>query len=182
MSGHNKFSKIKHKKGAEDAKKSKLFSVLVKQLTIESRAAKGDKNSSGLRIAIEKAKAANMPNENIERAIAKGAGVGSGSMEEILFEAYGPGGVGLILEGITDSKNRTINEIKFLLSENGASLGSQGSVVWAFQKGPDGWTPTTKIPLSGEDIEKLEELIAELEENSDIENIFTNADLPIVVE
>jgi YebC/PmpR family DNA-binding regulatory protein len=176
MSGHNKFSKIKHKKGAEDAKKSKLFSVLVKQITIESRLAKGDKNSAGLRIAIEKARASNMPSDNIDRAVAKGAGVGAGSMEEIVCEAYGPGGVGIIIEGITDSKNRTINEIKFLLSENGASLGSQGSVVWAFQKSNEGWVPTTKLPLSPEDKEKLEELIAELEENPDIENVYTNAE------
>lgn len=176
MSGHNKFSKIKHKKEATDAKKSKVFSVLVKQIAIESRLSKGDKNSPGLRIAIEKARAANMPGDNIERAIAKGAGIGAGSMEEILCEAYGPGGVGIILEGITDSKNRTINELKFLLSEYDASLGTQGSVVWAFQKSSDGWTPTTRIPLSPEDKEKLNSLLAELEENPDIENIYTNVE------
>ncbi|MBI3632341.1 MAG: YebC/PmpR family DNA-binding transcriptional regulator [Candidatus Vogelbacteria bacterium] len=182
MSGHNKFSKIKRQKGIEDAKKSKVFSVLVKQLTNESHISKGDRNSSGLRIAIDKAKAANMPGDNIDRAIAKGAGIGAGSMEEILCEAYGPGGVAIIIEGITDSKNRTINEIKFLLSEHTASLGPQGSVVWAFQKTQGGWIPTTKLTLSDEDKAKLEGLIVELEENPDIENVYTNTDLPAETE
>ena len=174
MSGHNKFSKIKHQKAASDAKKSKVFSALTKQIAVESRLSKGDRNSSGLRIAIEKARAANMPGDNIERAIAKGAGLGAGSMEDIVCEAYGPGGVAIIIVGTTDSKNRTINEIKFLLSENEASLGSQGSVVWAFQKTNEGYIPTTKLPLSAEDKEKLETLIGELEENPDIEDIYTN--------
>ena len=88
----------------------------------------------------------------------------------------------IIIEGITDSKNRTINEIKFLLSEYGASLGSQGSVVWAFHKTQGSWEPTTKLPLAEKDKERLEELIADLEENSDIENIYTNANLPPEIE
>ena len=174
MSGHNKFSKIKHKKGAEDAKKSKLYSVMVKQITSESRKAKGDKNSTGLRAVIEKARSVNMPSENIERAVAKGAGISAGSMEEILCEAYGPGGVALIIEGITDSKNRTINEIKFILSENNASLGSQGSVVWAFKKNEDSWVPTVTIPLLTEDLEKLGALIEDLEAQEDVEGVYTN--------
>lgn len=176
MSGHNKFSKIKHKKEAMDAKKSKVFSVLVKQIAIESRAAKGDKNSPGLRVAIDKARAANMPAENIERAVAKGAGLGAGQMEEFVCEAYGPGGAAIIIEGATDSKNRTINEIKFTLSENGASLGTQGSVVWAFQKTAEGWEPTAKMGLSETDRDNLHTLIAELEDNPDVEDIYTNAE------
>jgi YebC/PmpR family DNA-binding regulatory protein len=174
MSGHNKFSKIKHKKGAMDAKKSKVFSVLVKQIATESRIAKGDKNSPGLRVAIEKARAANMPLDNIERAIAKGAGLGEGKMEEFLCEAYGPGGVAIIIEGTTDSKNRTINEIKFTLSEHGGSLGTQGSVVWAFQKIDGVFEPTMRLPLSAEDKEKLSALLEELDESADIEDIYTN--------
>ncbi len=176
MSGHNKFSKIKHKKEALDAKKSKVFSVFVKQIATESRAAKGDKNSPGLRVAIEKARAANMPLDNIERAIAKGTGLGAGQMEEFLCEAYGPGGVALIIEGATDSKNRTINEIKFTLSEHGASLGTQGSVVWAFKKADGVFEPTMKLPLTDRDKEALSALIEELEENADIENVYTNAE------
>ncbi len=174
MSGHNKWSQIKHKKGIEDAKKSKLFSGLVKQITIESRLSGGNKNAPSLKAAIEKAKAANMPSDNIERAIKKGVGLGAGSMEEILCEAYGPGGVGIIIEATTDNKNRTIQEIKHLLSENGASLANQGSVTWAFQKSEEGFIPTTKIPLGDEDKQKLENLTSELENYEEIENIYTN--------
>ncbi|MDO8493297.1 MAG: YebC/PmpR family DNA-binding transcriptional regulator [bacterium] len=174
MSGHNKFSKIKHKKGALDAKKSKVFSVLGKQIATESRLAKGDKNSPGLRVAIEKARAVNMPLDNIERAVAKGAGLGAGQMEEFLCEAYGPGGVAIIIEGTTDSKNRTINEIKFTLSEHGASLGTQGSVVWAFKKVEGIFEPTMRLPLSDGDKGMLTALIEELEESVDVENVYTN--------
>ncbi len=176
MSGHNKFSKIKHKKEATDAKKSKAFSVLVKQIAIESRLSKGDKNFPGLRMAIERARVANMPNDNIDRAIAKGAGVGAVGMEEFLCEAYGPGGVAIIIEGETDSKNRTINEIKFALSEYDSSLGSQGSVVWAFKKIEGVFEPTNKLSLSEEDKNKLDSLIETLEGSADIENIYTNAE------
>ena len=159
-----------------DAKKSKVFSVLVKQIAIESRLAKGDKNSPGLRLAIEKARTANMPNDNIDRAVAKGAGIGAGAMQEFLCEAYGPGGVAIIIEGSTDSKNRTINEIKFTLSEHEATLASQGSVVWAFQKIDGVFEPASKINLSGEDRERLGNLILALEENADVENIYTNSE------
>ncbi len=175
MSGHNKFSKIKRQKGVEDAKKSKQFSVLAKAIAIESRQAKGDRNSAGLKVAIEKARGANMPKENIERAIAKGAGVGGGAMEEILCEAYGPGGVAIIIRGTTDNKNRTINEIKFALSETGGTLGGQGSVVWAFQNVGGKFEPVTKISLSPEDQEILNEMIETLEENPDVDDIYTNS-------
>lgn len=175
MSGHNKWSKIKHKKGAEDAKKSKVFSVLARQIATESRLAKGDKNSPSLRVAIEKAKAANMPSDNIERAINKGAGIGTGAIEEVVCEAYGPGGVGIIIEATTDSKNRTIQEIKHLLSKEGSSLAGQGSVTWAFQKSQEeGWIPTTKIPLGEDDKNKLNEIVSALEEHNDVEEVYTN--------
>ena len=176
MSGHNKFSKIKRQKGITDAKRSKLFSQLVKQIITESRLAKGDKNSAGVKTAVEKARAANMPSDNIDRAISKGAGIGAGSMEEILCEAYGPGGVGIIIEGVTDNKNRTINEIKFILSENNANLAGQGAVVWAFAKKDGAWEATMKLPMTEGDRETLDEIIATLEDNPDIENIYTNAE------
>ena len=174
MSGHNKFSKIKRKKEVEDAKKSKVFSGLVKQIALESKHASGNKNSPGLRLAIEKARALNMPGENIDRAVAKGRKTMGSGIEEILCEAYGPGGVAIIIEGTTDNRNRTINEIKFILSETGASLGSQGSVVWAFQKLKEGFEPKTLLSLSQEDEEKLMTMKERLEENPDIDNIYTN--------
>src|SRR5690348_1557363 len=107
MSGHNKWSKIKNKKAVTDAKKSKVFSMFAKMIAVESRKAKGDKNSPSLRAVMERARAVNMPNDNIDRAVAKGAGGDGGNLEEVLYEAYGPGGAALIIEGITDNKNRT---------------------------------------------------------------------------
>src|SRR3989338_7058585 len=105
MSGHSKWAKIKHQKAATDAKKSKVFSKLVRYIAVEAKKAKGDRNAPGLRVAIDKARAANMPGENIDRAIEKAAG--GSDMERVTYEAYGPGGVALIIEGLTDSRNRT---------------------------------------------------------------------------
>ncbi len=179
MSGHNKWAQIKHKKAITDAKKSKIFSKLVRFIGVEARLAKSDKNSPGLRAAIEKAKKVNMPAENIERAIKKASEPG-GQMDAITYEAYGPGGAGVIIETLTDSKNRTAQDIKHILSENNTALGGIGSVTWAFTKeiSPEGliWKPTTSVPLSEEDLELLDKLIDELEENDDVQDVFTNAE------
>lgn len=181
MSGHNKWSKIKHKKGAEDAKKSKIFSMLSRQIAIEARAGGGDKNSPRLRAIIEKARKANMPSENIDRAIAKATGAGANEFEEVLYEAYGPGGVALVIEGITDNKNRTSAEVRHLLTEKGISVGTPGSVLWAFERieeeGALTWKPKSTIPLSPPDSEKLQMLIEEIEEHDDIKRVFTNEEL-----
>lgn len=175
MSGHNKWSKIKHKKGAEDAKKSKLYSVLVRQITMEVRAAHGDANSPRVRTLIEKARAANMPNENIERAIKKAQGAGGETYSEILFEGYGPAGVALIIEGITDSKNRANQEIKHVMDEHGGSLGTPGSASWAFTKTTEGWVPNAPLEISEADGERLGELIDALEELEDVKNVYHSA-------
>jgi YebC/PmpR family DNA-binding regulatory protein len=178
MSGHNKWAQIKHKKAITDAKKSKIFSKLVKFIAVEARLS-GGKDSPGLRAAIVKAKAVNMPAENIERAIKK-AGESSLQMESITYEAYGPGGVGIIIETLTDNKNRTPQEIKHILSENETSLGGIGSVAWAFKKevSPGGivWTPTTMVKLSDTDLELLEKLVDDLENNDDVQDVYTNAE------
>lgn len=178
MAGHNKWSQIKHKKGITDAKKAKIFSKLVRFIAVEARLS-GGKDSPGLRSAIEKARKVNMPSENIERAIKK-AGDGDNPMDAITYEAYGPGGVGIIIETLTDSRNRTAQEIKHILSKNGFTLAGIGSVVWAFQKemSSEGLTykPNTTIPLSGEDIELLEKLVEELEDNDDVQEVYTNAE------
>jgi YebC/PmpR family DNA-binding regulatory protein len=178
MSGHNKWAQIKHKKAITDAKKSKIFSKIVRYIAVEAKLS-GGKESPGLRAAIEKAKKVNMPAENIERAIKKAAEP-SAQMESITYETYGPGGVGIIIETLTDSKNRTAQEIKHLLSKNGFTLAGIGSVVWAFQKeiSPEGlvWKPTSTISLSDTDLEILEKLVEELEENDDVQEVFTNAE------
>jgi transcriptional/translational regulatory protein YebC/TACO1 len=139
----------------------------------------GGKDSPGLRSAIEKAKKVNMPAENIERAIKK-ASEPSARMENITYEAYGPGGAGIIIETLTDSKNRTAQEVKHILSKNGLELGGIGSVVWAFRKeiSPEGfiWKPASTIPLSDEDITLLDKLVEDLEENDDVQDVYTNAE------
>ena len=178
MSGHSKWSTINHKIELTDAKKSKIFSKLVRFISVEAKLA-GGKDSPGLRAAIEKAKKVNMPAENIERAIKK-ANESSANMEKITYEAYGPGGIGIIIETLTDNKNRTAQDIKFILSKNNLALGGIGSVAWAFKKeiSPEGliWTPTTTMPISETDLEPFEKLINELEEHDDIQEVFTNAE------
>ena len=135
MSGHNKWSQIKHKKALTDAKKGKLFSKLSRLITISAREKGGDPNiNASLKMIIDRARTLNMPIDNIERAIKKGTGELEGSkIEELILEAYGPGGAALIIEGTTDNRNRTISEIKFLLSEHNGKLAEPGSVIWLFE-------------------------------------------------
>jgi YebC/PmpR family DNA-binding regulatory protein len=175
MSGHNKWSQIKTKKGATDAKRSKLFSMLVKTITVEAKRAAGDRNDPGLKAAVTRAKEANMPLDNIERAILKATGAGADSYESVIYETYGPGGVAIIIEGLTDNKNRTTPEIKHLLSEIGLSLGSSGSALWAFSHHNGQFSPQTKIDLSPSDAEKLSDLVEKIEEHDDVKNVITNA-------
>jgi len=175
MSGHNKWSKIKHKKAATDAQKSKIFSKLVRVITVEAKKANGDLNAPGLRLAIEKARKENMTNDTIDRAVKKATETNT-AMEVGMYEGYGPGGVGLIIETLTDNKNKAAQEVKHILSKNGGVLGAMGSVVWAFAKQDGEWVPTTTIDLSDEDLEKLATLVDELEDNDEVQNVVTNAD------
>ncbi len=175
MSGHNKWSKIKHKKAATDAQKSKIFSKLVRYITVEAKKAKGDRNSPGLRMAIEKARAENMPADNIDRAIEK-ASASAAELEPVVYEAYGPGGVALVVEGYTDNRNRTAQEIKFILSKHNSALATQGAAMWAFAKSENGLTPTTTVDLDDADLEKLSKLVDELEEQDDVNTVYTNAE------
>jgi YebC/PmpR family DNA-binding regulatory protein len=177
MSGHNKWSKIKNKKAVTDAYKAKVFSKLVKFITVESKLAKGDINSPGLRAAIEKAKSENVPNDNIERAVRKGTGGDAGEMEQITYEAYGPGGCALMIEALTDNRNKAAQEIKHILSKNGYELAAPGSASWAFDKTIGaGWTPKMATQISEEDGQKLNDLIEQLEENDEVQEVFTNAE------
>ncbi len=173
MSGHNKWSKIKHKKAATDAKKSKIFTKLVRLIQVEAKACGGDVNSPALKTAIEKARKENMPKDNIDRAIKKASE--AGDTVAVVYEAYGPAGVGLIITGLTDNTNRTSAEVKHTLSKNNGSLGSQGSVSWNFTKQPDqSWVPNTTMEVSDDDISKIERLVDALEENDDIQDIYMN--------
>jgi YebC/PmpR family DNA-binding regulatory protein len=136
MAGHSKWAQIKHKKAHTDAKKGKTFTKLVKEISVAARLGGGDPDGNPrLRTAIEKAKEVNMPSENIKRAIMKGTGELPGvTYEELMYEGYGPGGVAILIEVMTDNKNRTLPEIRHILSKNGGSLGETGCVAWNFEK------------------------------------------------
>jgi len=136
MSGHSKWSSIKHKKGAADAKRGKVFSKLIKEITVAARLGGGDPDGNPrLRTAISAAKAENMPKDNIERAVKKGAGELEGvSYEEANYEGYGPGGVAVLVDCLTDNKNRAVADVKHLFERNGGTLGEPGCVAWIFEQ------------------------------------------------
>ncbi len=176
MSGHNKWSKIKHKKAAGDAAKSKVFSKHAALIAMESRKANGNIASPSLAAAIERAKKDSMPKENIDRAIAKGSGSDGAKLEEVMYEAFGPGGVAMIITAGTDNNNRTAPEIRHIFTKAGLQLGTPGSAAWAFTKTADGYVPQNPMELSDEDGEKLANLIEALEENDDVQDVYTTAD------
>lgn len=178
MSGHNKWSKIKHKKGATDAARSKVFSKHSRLITMEVKKANGDKTASNVTAAVERAKKDSMPKDAIERALAKGSGDGAEAMEEILYEGYGPGGVPLLIMTVTDNNNRTAPEIRHIFSKAGLELGVPGSAAWAFSKEADGYKPTTPVELDDTAVEKLAEFIEKLEEQHDVTDVYTGADTP----
>ena len=136
MSGHSKWATIKHKKGALDAKRGKIFTRLIKEITVAAKVGGGDPDGNPrLRSAILAAKAENMPQDNIKRAIQRGTGELEGaSYEEISFEGYGPGGVAVIVDTLTDNRNRTVSEVRFAFSKNGGNMGETGSVRFMFSK------------------------------------------------
>ena len=175
MSGHNKWSQIKHKKEAKDQRRGKLFSQLVKEISIAARDESNPEFNPHLRSAILRAKEANMPNDNIERAIKKASD--SKNLEEITIEAYGPGGIAIIAEALTDSKNRTVNEIKHLLSEHDGKFAESGSVGWAFKKEEDVWKPKFPQEISDGDKQKLQSLLEALENHDDVSSVSHNAKL-----
>lgn len=176
MSGHNKWSKIKRQKAGTDAAKSKIFSKMARLISTASRQVKGDVNSPVLRAAIEKAKEYNMPSDNIERAVKKGSGAESEVMEAITYESYGPGGSALVIEALTTNRNKAAQEVKFILSKHGFALAAQGSATWAFTKEGSEWKPNMTVPLSEEDEKILEALIEELEENDEVQEVYSNAE------
>ncbi len=239
MSGHSKWATIKRKKGALDAKRGKLFTKLIKELTIAARQGGGDPNGNPrLRLAVDNAKAANMPADNIDRAIKKATGELEGvNYVELMYEGYGAAGVAILVEVATDNKNRTVAEVRHIFSKNGGSMGETGSVAWMFERkgvitlpkqgktedqvmelvldaGADDltteeeffevqtsmenfepvrktlvdknfevenaslqWVAKNLIEVKGEDAEKVMKLIDALEDNDDVQNVFSNADI-----
>ncbi|MAZ67249.1 hypothetical protein CL652_00570 [bacterium] len=175
MAGHNKWSKIKHKKAATDAAKSKVFGKMARLIAVESKKANGDTSAPGLRAAIDSAKAISMPKDNIERAVAKGTSDETAALESILYEMYGPSGTAVLIDILTDNRNRTAAEIRHLLSRLGYELATPGSAVWAFTKTAEGYDANSTVEISDEDGEKLEKLMEALDEHDDVQDVYTNA-------
>lgn len=135
MAGHSKWANIKHRKGAADAKRGKVFTRVAKEITIAARSSGDPDSNPRLRLAIQQARAANMPNDNIQRAIKRGTGELEGqNLEEIMLEGYGPGGIGILIECVTDNRNRTVADVRHILSRHGGSMAEAGSVAWNFAR------------------------------------------------
>jgi len=174
MSGHSKWSQIKRKKAITDSKKAKIFSKLGRFISVAIKEKGPDpQNNPTLRAAIEKAKAINMPNENIDRAIKKGSGEGK-SFDEIILEGYGPGGIALLISAITDNKNRTNQEVRKILSDHGGKLASKGSVKWLFDF-------VGRMELSAEAYVGRREVMESLAIENDTIDFKTDGDLLVVL-
>ena len=159
-----------------DSAKSRIFSRYARLIALEAKKANGILSAPGLSVAIARAKAANMPKDNIERAIAKGTSKDSGNLEQVVYEAYGPGGVAILVDALTDNKNRTTQEIKHLLVVQGVELANPGAASWAFTKTGADYVPNEPlIDVAGADEEKLRSILEALDEHEDVQQVFTNA-------
>jgi len=176
MSGHSHWAGIKHKKGLADQKRGQLFSKLLNAVSIAARQEPNPEFNPRLRSAVEKAKESKVPQENIERAIKRASE--DKNLEELIIEAYGPEGTAILIEAITDNKNRTVAEVKKILDENGSKIAEPGSVRWAFEQikieSGLGWQEKFKQPISAEAQKKLQKLIEELLEQNEVQEVYTN--------
>lgn len=181
MSGHSKWNNIKNRKGAQDTLKSKVFSQLSRLIRVAAKqGGSGDpKSNSALRLILDKARVANMPKDKVQKAIDVALGKGNGSqIQEIVYEGFGPGGIGMMIVSFTDNVNRSSAEIRFVLGKAGGSLGSPGSVRYMFTRDHEGeFVATMKLPVSEEDSAKLAELADNLRELEDVEDVFMACDL-----
>ncbi len=183
MSGHSKWSTIKRKKGANDAKRGKIFTKLIREISTAARLGGAELDANPrLRLVVEKAKSVNMPKDNIERAIQKGVGGGdSDSFDECVYEGYGPGGVAILVEALTDNRNRTVGEVRHLLSKHGGNLGASGCVSYLFDKrgliqfdreGLDGDAlMEAALDAGAEDVEESDDSVSVVTEAGQLENV-----------
>ncbi|MFT7328420.1 MAG: transcriptional/translational regulatory protein YebC/TACO1 [Crocinitomicaceae bacterium] len=171
-SSHKKQGKI----ADNNAKKAKVFSKLVRLIQVEAKKSNGDLSSAGLSAAIKKAYKENMPKENVERAVKKASE--AGDTTEVMYEAYGPSGVGIIITGLTDNTNRTNQDVKTILTKNGGTFGATGSVAWNFTQDENrDWVANIPMDIDDTSKEILENIIELLEENDDIQNVYHSANL-----
>ncbi|MFO7932434.1 MAG: YebC/PmpR family DNA-binding transcriptional regulator [Thermodesulfobacteriota bacterium] len=178
MAGHSKWANIKHKKSAEDAKRGKIFTKIVKEIIVAARMGGGDPDANPrLRTVLEKAKQNNLPKDNIERAIKKGTGDLEGvNYEETVYEGYGPGGAAVYVESLSDNKNRTVADIRHIFSKHGGSMGENGCVSWVFDK--KGWIPVKKTDADEETLMEtaLEAGAEDIRDEGDVFEIITPPD------
>lgn len=182
MSGHSKWAQIKHKKALTDAKKSQMFSKLAALISVAAREKGGDPATNpNLRMAVEKAREMNMPQDNISRAIKRGTGELPGTViEEALWEGYGPGGVAILVEAVTDNKNRTLRELRHIFSEHGGKLGESGSAQWMFNRtvtesGIE-YVPKSQMAVTDPGtVQALRALFDALDDQQDVKEIYSNA-------
>jgi len=183
MSGHSHWAGIKHKKEITDQKRGKVFSKLLAAISAAAKSEPNPDFNPRLRTAIAKAREATVPQENIERAVKRASEAGE-KFDELTFEAYGPGGAAIIIEAVSDNRNRVVQEIKTILKEHGGKWAESGSVQWAFEKAADPSAPMgtlwrAKFPqnLGEEDKNKLMKLLEALENNDDVQSVFSNINL-----
>ena len=175
MSGHSKWSQIKRKKGIADQKRGQLFSKLSRVITLSVREGRGitdPENNLKLRLAVERARAENMPKENIERAIKRASDKDASVLKEVLIQAMGPSGIAMVIEGITDNSNRTVGDVRTILSKNDFKIVPESSLNWMFDKEKN---PTMPLEITDEQLlSKIDKLLEELDSNDDVENVYTN--------
>lgn len=182
MSGHSHAKTIKRVKETSDKKRGQIFSKMARLISVAVKEGGPNPDTNPkLRIAIETARSVNIPKDNIDRAIKRGTGeeVSAEKLEEVTFEAFGPGGIAIIIEGITDNKNRTLGEIKQILGQHGAKMIGEGGVRWMFERrlrepGSLEWEPKQEIELSAKDREACEKLFESLDENEAVQEIYSN--------
>lgn len=177
MSGHSKWKQIKHKKGAADLARGRLFSKLANVITIAAREGFDPQFNAALRSAIETARKNQMPQANIDRAIKRATE--HGDLEMLLIEAYGPEGVGVLIEAITDNRNRTMNEIKSLFKDYDTKLANQGSLRWSFEKTADGYRAKFAPVVSEATRETIHNLVLKLEDRDDVKEVYSAIDGPV---
>jgi len=177
MSGHSKWSQIKHKKAISDAQRSAVFAKLSRAIAVAARTNPDPTTNAALKAEVDRARAENMPAESIERAIRRVADRQASDLSEVQLEFIGPGGVAIVASGITDSPNRTINEMRQLAVHGGVRMVERGGAAWAFRKVAEGLEPVATVPVGPDDRERLERFLEALDSHDDIQNIWTNAEL-----